>query len=110
MKTSKRKAPRKARSVTPPSLDSLLHGHPGVGPLLNMGEELSAMREDRKAMDNPPANPEFRRALASMRANLPEMIEYLGILAKQRKAEFDALIAAGFTQEQALTIIVKDRR
>lgn len=43
----------------------------------------------------------------ALRRQLPALVEYLPILAKFKKAQFDALVAEGFTPSQALELIPK---
>lgn len=47
---------------------------------------------------------EMRAELEKMKRDLPEFIEYTSVLAKIRKASFDALVEQGFTEPQALEL------
>ena len=44
-------------------------------------------------------------ALNEARDNLAFYIEYTAIMAKQKKAYYDALVSEGFTEDQALVIV-----
>lgn len=52
------------------------------------------------------SNIEFEMMLDEMKKNLPIQIKYHNELAKLYKARFDALVREGFTQEQALEIVL----
>ena len=47
---------------------------------------------------------EMRAAIEELKRTLPDMIEHTKIVAKIRKANYDAHIEEGFTPEQALTL------
>ncbi|MRS27118.1 hypothetical protein [Bacillus sp. RIT694] len=52
------------------------------------------------------SNIELEMMLDAMKKNLPIQIKYHNELAKLYKARFDALVREGFTQEQALEIVL----
>ncbi|HHB2168497.1 hypothetical protein OCB69_22675 [Bacillus cereus] len=52
------------------------------------------------------SNIELEMMLDTMKKNLPIQIKYHNELAKLYKARFDALVREGFTQEQALEIVL----
>ncbi|MCU5376126.1 hypothetical protein OCA08_03115 [Bacillus cereus] len=52
------------------------------------------------------SNIEFEMMLDEMKKNLPIQIKYHKELAKLYKARFDALVSEGFTQAQALEIVI----
>lgn len=43
-------------------------------------------------------------AMENAKRNLPTIMEYASILAKMRKAHYDACIESGFTKDQALKL------
>ena len=50
---------------------------------------------------------DFAGTMEALRRQLPALVEYLPILAEFKKAQFDALVAQGFTPAQALQLIPK---
>lgn len=50
------------------------------------------------------ARNDMRAAVEQMKRHLPELIEYAKLQAKIRKAHYDALLAEGFTAEQAIEL------
>lgn len=46
----------------------------------------------------------MRAALDTLIRNLPHLIEYAALVARIKKARFDALVSEGFTAEQALEL------
>ncbi|MGH0678655.1 hypothetical protein ACQVPP_15760 [Bacillus luti] len=52
------------------------------------------------------SNIELEIMLDAMKKNLPIQIKYHNELAKLYKARFDALVREGFTQDQALEIVM----
>ncbi|HGH7180722.1 hypothetical protein CON07_20015 [Bacillus sp. AFS094611] len=52
------------------------------------------------------SNIELEMMLDAMKKNLPIQIKYHNELAKLYKARFDALVREGFTQDQALEIVL----
>lgn len=54
-------------------------------------------------VDMPERN-EMVSALEGLKRNISTIIEYQEILAKLKKAKFDSLVEAGFTEEQAIEL------
>ena len=48
-----------------------------------------------------------KSSLSEMKRNLPDILEYSIIIAKIRKANYDAYIKEGFTKQQALELCSK---
>lgn len=54
-----------------------------------------------------PERNEMRAAVEEMRRNIQEIIDYSKLMAKVRKAHFDSLMEAGFTEDQAIKLCEK---
>ena len=52
-------------------------------------------------------NLQMEMAIKELKSNLPTMIEYSKIVAKQLKAYHEALVKEGFTEDQALEITIR---
>jgi hypothetical protein len=51
-----------------------------------------------------PNNDELKAALETLKRDLPTFLEYQAVIAKIKRAQYDALIEAGFSPEQALEL------
>lgn len=47
---------------------------------------------------------EVKQSLQDLKTNLEALIEFLGIQARMTRAKYDALLAEGFSEEQALEL------
>lgn len=52
-------------------------------------------------------NLQIEMAIKELKANLPSMIEFGKLAAKQHKAYYDSLVKEGFTENQAIEIVKK---
>jgi hypothetical protein len=53
---------------------------------------------------NLPERNDMRAAIEMLKRHLPEWMEYTQLQAKVRKAHFEALLAEGFNEQQALEL------
>ena len=60
--------------------------------------------KDKITLLTTPDKDDLKAAVAAMQRELPAFIENAKIIAKIRKASYDALIGEGFTPEQALEL------
>lgn len=65
-------------------------------------EEFDEFR--RKALIKPLNPNQYVEAIKVLKPAIPHMIELTVLMAKFRKEKFDALMAAGFTERQALEL------
>lgn len=56
----------------------------------------------------PEVNDEMRAALEKMRRDMPILVEYMQIIAEMKMAKYKALVAQGFTSDQALELCKHD--
>lgn len=59
-----------------------------------------------KDVDIHPQN-ELMGLVEQMRRNLPQILEYMPMVAQLKKAQYDSFLEEGFTQEQALALLKK---
>lgn len=66
------------------------------------------MSDDKKEQDRVKAAQIMRNAVEESAASWPLRLELFAIVAKERKAQYDAYVKAGFEHSQALKLVIAE--